>query len=64
MKEFKGVYPILPTPFTDDGALDVESLRRLIQFQRTAGVSGVAILGHMGEAIHLNEGERRTVIEV
>lgn len=64
MKKFKGVYPILPTPFTADGALDIKSLRRLIQFQRSVEVSGVAILGHMGEAIHLSEGERRTVIEV
>ncbi|MFT5196896.1 MAG: 4-hydroxy-tetrahydrodipicolinate synthase, partial [Candidatus Promineifilaceae bacterium] len=63
MKKFKGVYPILPTPFLDDGSLDIKSLRRLIQFQRSAGVHGVAILGHMGEAIHLSEAERRLIIE-
>ena len=60
---FKGVYPILPTPFTETGALDLPSLRRLIEYQRSVGVSGVAILGHMGEAIHLSEAERRSVIE-
>lgn len=63
MKQFRGVYPILPTPFTDDGSLDLASLKRLIDYQRLAGVSGVAILGHMGEAIHLSEAERRKVIE-
>ena len=63
MKKFRGVYPILPTPFSEDGGLDLESLRRLIDYQRSVGVSGVAILGHMGEAIHLSEGERRQVIE-
>ena len=60
----QGVNPILPTPFLADGALDIPSLRRLIDFQKTAGVNGVAILGFMGEAHKLAEAERRQVIEV
>ena len=60
----QGVNPILPTPFLSDGALDIPSLRRLIDFQKTAGVNGVAILGFMGEAHKLSEAERREVIEV
>ncbi len=63
MSGFKGVYPILPTPFLADGALDLNSLRRLIRYQRKVGVHGVAVLGHMGEAIHLSEAERRLVLE-
>lgn len=57
-----GVNPILPTPFREDGSLDVPSLRRLIDFQREAGVHGVAILGFMGEAHKLSEEERTTVV--
>ena len=57
-----GVNPILPTPFADDGSLDVASLQRLVAFQREAGVHGLAILGFMGEAHKLDEAERRTVI--
>lgn len=63
MSGFRGVYPILPTPFKDDGSLDLVSLKRLIAYQREVGVSGVAILGHMGEAIHLSGAERRQVIK-
>ncbi|MBV7328566.1 dihydrodipicolinate synthase family protein [Chloroflexi bacterium TSY] len=59
----KGVYLILPTPFTDQGALDIPSLRRLIDFQREARASGVAILGFLGEAHKLAESERQTVVE-
>ena len=59
----KGIYPILPTPFLENGDLDSESLRRLIDFQKAAGVSGVAILGFMGEAHKLAESERQTVVE-
>lgn len=58
----KGVNPILPTPFTEMGALDVESLRRLIDYQKGLGVNGVAILGFMGENDKLSDGERRTVV--
>ncbi len=63
-----GVSPILPTPFTDDGAVDYASLRRLIDFQKHQGVTGVSILGWMGENDELSGNERseiiRTVVEV
>lgn len=59
----KGIYPILPTPFTDTGDLDIDSLRRLIDFQKEAGVSGVAILGFLGEAHKLADSERNTVVK-
>ncbi len=58
----KGVYPILPTPFNASGALDLESLERLIDFQIEVGVSGVAILGFLGEAHKLAETERDQVV--
>ncbi len=59
----RGIYPILPTPFTDSGELDIDSLRRLIDFQKEANVSGVAILGFLGEAHKLSEAERQTVVK-
>jgi 4-hydroxy-tetrahydrodipicolinate synthase len=62
-RALSGVNPILPTPFADDGALDLASLRRLVEFQVEAGVHGLAILGFMGEAHKLDEAERRSVIE-
>ncbi|MEM7110868.1 MAG: dihydrodipicolinate synthase family protein [Chloroflexota bacterium] len=59
----RGVNPILPTPFTDTGALDIPSLQRLIDYQKGIGVNGVAILGFMGENDKMSNAERRTVIE-
>ena len=58
----RGVFPILPTPFTESGAVDETSLRRLIDFELEAGVSGLSILGFMGEAHKLALEERRQVI--
>jgi 4-hydroxy-tetrahydrodipicolinate synthase len=57
-----GVYNITPTPFHDDGALDLESLRRLTAFTRGKGVDGMTILGVLGEADKLTEAERDRVI--
>ncbi|MDZ7802245.1 MAG: dihydrodipicolinate synthase family protein [Trueperaceae bacterium] len=59
----RGVNPILPTPFKDDGTLDLASLRRLIDFQIEAGAHGVAILGFLGEAHKLTGEERRQVVD-
>jgi 4-hydroxy-tetrahydrodipicolinate synthase len=57
-----GVYNIMATPFDDDGALDLESLRRLVDVQLAAGAAGLVILGIMGEAHKLTDGERLAVM--
>lgn len=59
----RGVYPILPTPFTDDGNVDVDSVRSLIDFCVRMGVHGTAILGFLGEAHKLSTPERQQVVE-
>jgi 4-hydroxy-tetrahydrodipicolinate synthase len=56
-----GIYNITPTPFQPDGALDEASLRRLTAFTRGTGVNGMTILGVLGEADKLTEGERDRV---
>jgi 4-hydroxy-tetrahydrodipicolinate synthase len=61
--DIKGVFTIMPTPFTGSGELDVPSLERLVDFQIECGVYGLAILGFLGEAHKLASGERRTVIQ-
>lgn len=60
---FKGVFPILATPFRDDESLDLESMRSLVRFMRAAGVDGVTVLGVLGEANRLTDAERERVIE-
>jgi 4-hydroxy-tetrahydrodipicolinate synthase len=57
-----GVYNITPTPFSEDGSLDIESLERLTVFTREKGVNGMTILGVLGEADKLTESERDRII--
>ena len=59
---FQGVLPILPTPFTSEGAVDEYSMRKLIDFELQVGVHGVSILGFMGEAHKMAESERKLVV--
>lgn len=56
----KGVYIISATPFAEDGALDLDSASRLVEFYLEAGVQGITILGMMGEApkLSLDEAQR------
>jgi 4-hydroxy-tetrahydrodipicolinate synthase len=53
----KGMYAISATPFTDAGEIDWESVETLIEFYLQCGVSGLTILGMMGEAQKLSEQE-------
>ena len=53
-EESKGVFVIMATPFTDDGALDLQSADRLVEFYLEEGVHGVTVLGVMGEAPKLS----------
>ncbi len=49
-----GVYIIAATPFDGAGALDLESTDRLVDYYIECGVSGMTILGIMGEAAKLS----------
>jgi 4-hydroxy-tetrahydrodipicolinate synthase len=58
----RGVYAIAPTPFFPDRALDLDSLRRLVDFYEEAGVDGLTLLGNMGEAPKLTLAEAVRVV--
>jgi len=59
-----GVYAITATPFDDQGRVDEDSIASLVKFEIKAGVHGLNVLGIMGEAHKLTEGERRRVAEL
>ncbi len=57
-----GIYTICPTPFDAQGQVDEAAIRTLTDFQVAAGVSGLAVLGFLGELHKLSNAERRQVI--
>jgi 4-hydroxy-tetrahydrodipicolinate synthase len=58
----RGVFPISATPFAPDGALDLDSLDRLVDFYLARRVHGLTLLGIMGEAPKLTPDESRAVV--
>jgi 4-hydroxy-tetrahydrodipicolinate synthase len=52
--EATGTFAIAPTPFHEDGRIDMGSIDRLADFYRNAGCNGITVLGILGEAPKLD----------
>ena len=59
----RAVFPILPTPFRGDESVDLESYGRMVERMVGLDVSGITILGVLGEANRLTDRERTLIIE-
>ena len=59
----QGVFVIAATPFREDGALDLASTERMVDFYLERGVTGITILGIMGEAPKLTAEESRQFVK-
>lgn len=60
---FKGVVPILPTPFTTDDQIDLNGLAALVDFSVSIGVAAVGTPAFGSEFYKLDESERTCVLE-
>lgn len=59
----QGIIPVLPTPFEEDGRLDLESLDRLIEHALAWQADGLAILGVASEVEKLSPEEYQAVAQ-
>jgi 4-hydroxy-tetrahydrodipicolinate synthase len=57
LTDARGVYVIAPTPFDATGAVDNASIDRMVDFFAGCGVTGITVLGQMGEAPKLDQAE-------
>jgi len=62
-KDMKGVIAIATTPFNTENTIDYESVDSLSEYYLESKVSGVTILGVMGEAHKLNIEEQKLLIK-
>lgn len=60
----KGIYPIVPTPFLDNGEVDYPSIERLIDSMAQKKVHGLAIMGALGEGPKMTDSERTEIIKL
>ncbi len=66
-RPYKGVFPVVPTTFTETGELDLDSQKRCLDFMIDAGSNGLCILANFSEQFSLSDDERelltRTTLE-
>ena len=64
---YRGLFPVVPTTFTEAGELDLASQKRCVDFMIDAGSDGLAILANFSEQFLLADQERevltRTILE-
>jgi len=61
MKPYSGIWPVAPTPFHDDGALDLDGMKRVLDCMIAQGVDGICILANYSEQFLLSDAERETL---
>jgi 4-hydroxy-tetrahydrodipicolinate synthase len=60
----KGVLPIAPTPFHDNGDIDLDGMRRVLDCMIDQGVDGICILANYSEQFVLTDDERETLLRL
>jgi len=59
-----GIHPIAPTPFRENGDLDLEGMKRVLDCMIDQGVDGICILANYSEQFLLSDAERETLLDL
>ena len=59
---YRGVFPVAPTVFHDDGTIDLDGQKRVADFMIEAGSHGICILANWSEQFALTDQERERVM--
>lgn len=60
---YRGVFPVAPTIFDEQGGLDLDGQRRCIDFMIDAGSHGICILANFSEQFVLTDDERNVLMK-
>lgn len=63
-ESYKGILPIAPTIFHENGDLDVEGNKRVMDLMVDQGVDGICILANFSEQFLLTDEEREQVMRL
>ena len=63
-KPYTGIFPIAPVPFHDNGDLDLDGMRRVLDCMIDQGVDGICILANYSEQFLLTDAERDTLLDI
>jgi 2-keto-3-deoxy-L-arabinonate dehydratase len=60
-RPYRGIWPVVPTPFDADGGLDLEGQKRVLDCMIDQGVDGLCILANYSEQFLLSDAEREVL---
>ncbi|MCW2241973.1 dihydrodipicolinate synthase family protein [Azospirillum canadense] len=63
VRPYRGVFPVVPTIFTEAGDLDLAGQKRCVDFMIDAGSNGLCILANFSEQFVLTDAERELLME-
>ncbi|NUB23599.1 dihydrodipicolinate synthase family protein [Azospirillum brasilense] len=63
-RTYSGLFPVAPTPFHEDGTLDLEGQRRVLDCMIDQKVDGICILANYSEQFLVSDDERRQLTEL
>eukprot|EP00919_Chromeraceae_sp_WS-2016_P000567 GHVR01001463.1.p1 GENE.GHVR01001463.1~~GHVR01001463.1.p1 ORF type:complete len:156 (+),score=38.97 GHVR01001463.1:154-621(+) len=58
-----GSYPALVTPMKENGDIDIENMKRLIDWQISEGTTGLVVLGTTGECPSVDANEFEIIVK-
>src|SRR4051812_27475494 len=64
MPGLRGIFPVMATAFTADGALDEAGCRAIVRYNLAAGAHGIVTLGHASEFSSLSDRERERLTDL
>jgi 4-hydroxy-tetrahydrodipicolinate synthase len=63
-KPLSGILPVAPTPFHDDGSIDTDGMRRVLDCMIDQGVDAICILANYSEQFLLADEERSALMRL
>ena len=64
VKPYSGIFPIAPVPFSANGDLDLDGMRRVLDCMIDPGVAGICVLANYSEQFLLTDTERDTLLDL
>ncbi|MEW2916002.1 dihydrodipicolinate synthase family protein [Ruegeria sp. ANG10] len=55
---YTGIWPVAPTPFNEDGSLDLEGMKRVLDCLIDQGADGICVLANFSEQFLISDEER------
>ncbi len=58
---YNGIWPVAPTPFNEDGTLDLDGMKRVLDCLIDQGADGICVLANFSEQFLISDEERATL---